>query len=280
MKKIMAAFDGLDFSKSTLEYTLFLANQTKAHVVGVFLDDLMYHSYGYKEMVSYATGEIDQVVGKWNEQDQEKRNESVMIFEKSCQEQGINYSVHRDRNVALQELLHESIYADLLIINWNETFTHLEQKPPSMFLRDLLSDVQCPVLLVPDKFYPLDRLVLLYDGGPVSVYAIKMFSYLLPVFKQLETDVISVKPEDDNLHMPDNRLMKEFMKRHFPNAEYNVLKGLAEDKIISFLQAKKNHALIVLGAYRRSRVSRWFKPSMADSLMRYLNQPLFIAHNK
>jgi hypothetical protein len=37
---------------------------------------------------------------------------------------------------------------------------------------------------------------------------------------------------------------------------------------------------VVLGAYQRSEVSRWFKTSMADILMRELNVPMFIAHNK
>lgn len=38
--------------------------------------------------------------------------------------------------------------------------------------------------------------------------------------------------------------------------------------------------LVVLGAYRRNELSRWFKTSMADTLMKELDTPLFIAHNK
>lgn len=33
-------------------------------------------------------------------------------------------------------------------------------------------------------------------------------------------------------------------------------------------------------SYRRSEISRWFKTSMADILMKELDAPLFIAHNK
>lgn len=280
MKKIIAAFDGLKFSESTLNYTLYIAKQTHAHLVGVFLDDLVYHTYGYKEIVSYEGGDLDNAVQEWNEKDRYKRDESVKVFEKACQNAGINFSVHRNKNVAHQELVHESIYADLLIINWKETFIHSEEKIPSTFLRDLLTDVQCPVLLVPDNYHPIEKLIFLYDGEPASVYAVKMFSYLLPVLKHLDTEVVSIKPEDLSLHLPDNRLMKEFMKRHFPKAEYHVFKGEAEEQIVSFLRPRKDHFLVVLGAYRRGRVSRWFKPSMADSLMKFIKRPLFIAHNK
>jgi nucleotide-binding universal stress UspA family protein len=70
------------------------------------------------------------------------------------------------------------------------------------------------------------------------------------------------------------------MKRHFPGAGYNVLKGIAEVEITEYLKTQKQNLLIVLGAYRRGRVSRWFRQSMADVLMKELKAPLFIAHNK
>lgn len=70
------------------------------------------------------------------------------------------------------------------------------------------------------------------------------------------------------------------MKRHFPIAEYIVLTGNTEEEILDHLKREGSHAVVVLGAYQRSRVSRWFKQSMADSLMQQLDLPLFIAHNK
>ena len=107
-----------------------------------------------------------------------------------------------------------------------------------------------------------------------------MFSYLLPQLKNLETEVLTIKPEKKSLHLPDGKLMKEFMKRHFPNAEYKVVHGYAEDEIVKYLKQQNESTLVVLGAYRRSTVSRWFRESMADVLMKEVKLPLFIAHNK
>jgi nucleotide-binding universal stress UspA family protein len=280
MKKIIAAFDGFQIAESTMDYALDLAKQTGSHLVGVFLDDPVYHSYGYKEIVSYHSTDLDRAVDQWNENDRGKRNEAADQFEDVCQKAGINFSIHRDKNVAIQELLHESIYADLLIISWNEKFVHGYDGLPSTFIRDLLTDVQCPVFLVPETYRPIKKLVLLYDGEPNSVHAVKMFSYLLPELKHLDAEVVSIKSSDESLNLPDKRLMMDFMKRHFPKAGYQVFRGQAEDQIVSFLHQKKYNALIILGAYRRSRVSRWFRPSMADHLMKNIGMPLFIAHNK
>ena len=80
--------------------------------------------------------------------------------------------------------------------------------------------------------------------------------------------------------MWDNKLMKEFIKRHFPKSTYTIIKGSPEVEIINYLKGEKDSPLVVLGAYRRGLVSRWFRPGMADDLMASLKLPLFIAHNK
>lgn len=280
MKKIIAALDGLKFSDSTRDYAIQLAKQGNAHLVGIFLDDFTYNSYKIYDLIHEKGGLIGSAKKKWDKKDAKTRAVAVKNFETACRQAGLEHTVHHDRSIAIQELLHESIYADLLVIDSRETLTHYTEKVPTEFIRDLLSQVQCPVLIVPHVFKPVNRLVLLYDGAPSSVYAIKMFSYTLAALKQYPAEVISVKSEKQSLHLPDNRLMKEFMKRHFPKATYTILKGSAERVIANYLKQQKDTPLIIAGAYRRGRVSRWFRPSMADALMKEVKLPLFIAHNK
>lgn len=279
MKKIIAAFDGLSYSTSVEEYAVAIAKENNYQLLGVFLEDVTYHSYRLYETVKGAK-QVELDFNKLEDHDKKLRNASVKKFEKTCDEAGISFSIHRNKSIALQELLHESIYADLLIIDGKETFTHYEEEKPTRFIRDLLSDVQCPVLLAPQQFNPIKKISLLYDGEPSSVHAIKMFSYLLPLFKNLSTEVITVKSLNKDLRIPDDKLMKEFMRNHYPKATYTVLNGFAEIEISDHLKKQKGNSLIILGAYRRGAVSRWFRESMADILMKELDNPLFIAHNK
>lgn len=277
MKKIIAAFDSLKYSESTQKYAIDIARETNAHLVGVFLDDYSYHSYRIYEVV--ANGGISEE--QWDmldEQDRETRTASVTKFDEACRHAGLQFSIHRDRNIAIRELLHESIYADLLIIDRKESLSTQEGKIPSSFMRDLLIDIQCPVLVVPENFHKTEKIVLLYDGSPASVFAIRSFSYLFPALKRLPVEVVTVKPERDDLHVPDNKLMREFMKWHFPDAGYYVLKGSASFQITTYLSHHPLHTLLVMGAYQRSRVSRWFHPSLADTLLENTRGALFIAH--
>jgi hypothetical protein len=108
-----------------------------------------------------------------------------------------------------------------------------------------------------------------------------MFSYLLNRLKSLPVEVYTVKENYmATLRLPGNKRMREFIKWHFPKATVTVEKGIAEEMIPGFLRNHKENELVIMGAYRRGEVSRWFKTSMADILMRETEMPLFIAHNK
>ena len=279
MKKIIAAFDGLKYAESTVAYAVNIAHEAKMHVYGIFLDDPTYTSYKIYDLIT-KEGVNDDKLKKLEAKDKMTRSTAAENFETACRKAGLAYSIHHDHNTAIQELLHESIYADLVVIDAKETLTHYPEKLPTRFIRDFLCDTQCPVLLVQQNYQPIKKIILLFDGEPSSVHAIKMFSYLLPHLKQLETEVISVKPIDTSLHVPDNKLMKEFMKRHYPNANYTIVKGWPEDEIVKRLKQETEGSLVVLGAYKRGSISRWLRESMADTLMKEVKLPLFIAHNK
>lgn len=279
MQKIIAAFDGLKYSPATAAYAVEVARKNKAHLVAVFLEDFTYHSYKIYDLVSDEGIEEEKQV-RLEERDKAVRLEAVRTFEKLCAASQVEYTVHRDRNIAIQELIRESIYADLLVISCAETLGHYEENPPTYFIRTLMADVQCPVLLVPEHFHAPDKVIVLYDGSPTSVFAIKEFSYVMPALKKLDVLILTVKEEHENKQIPDNKLAKELVNRHFPNAKYKTLAGDPEAEIVRYLKSEMQNPLVVVGAYGRSRVSRWFKSSMADVLMEEVSMPIFVTHRK
>ena len=280
MKKFLAVFDGYKMSQSTLQYAIQLTKFTDAHLVGVFLDDFIYHSYNaYEVMTTYKN--YEEVFKKLNAKDEEKREKAALEFQEMCDKRGVRFSIHKNKNIAIQEVKRESMFADLIIINEAETFTKYKETLPTRFMKDLLGDVQCPVLVVPSAFKPIDKIILLYDGAPAALHAIKMFNYVLGNPQNLPVAVFTVKEQKNrDLQLPDSKLMREFIKRHFPKATFTVAKGDAEMEISYYLRNHSGNELVVLGAYQRSEISRWFKRSMADLLMKELNMPLFIAQNK
>lgn len=280
MKKFLAVFDGYKISKSTLEYAIQLTKSADKHLVGIFSGEFIYQNHSLYEARTTHKG-YEKVLKELNEQNAKKAEDGAIEFQTACENAGIRFSIHKDKNIAISELKKESMYADLIVINKNETFTRLKEQPPTPFMKDLLVDVQCPVLVVPSIFKPIEKIIMLYDGAPTSVYAIKMFSYVLGNPANLPVKIFTVKDQKKSaFYVPENKPMREFIKRHFPKATFTVTRGNAELEIIRYMKHLPKNELVVLGAYQRSEVSRWFKTSMADKLMCELEMPLFIAHNK
>jgi nucleotide-binding universal stress UspA family protein len=107
MKKIIAAFDGLKLSQSTIEYAVQLGIQNDAHIVGVFLEDATYSSRSVYQLYNEKEDSF-LTLKQLTDQDLSDRDESVTKFESACRQAGLNYSVHRDKDIALSELVHKT----------------------------------------------------------------------------------------------------------------------------------------------------------------------------
>ena len=279
MKKILAVFDGYKLCESTLNHAIAIAKQHNGHLTGVFLDAFFYRSYSLAKVLK-TSSDPEMVIKKLDKQDELQRAQSAYEFEKACENADIRFSIHRDHSVPLIELQYESMFADLIVINEREKFTRSDRHEPSGFIKDLLTGLQCPVLVVPDEFMEIKKITFLYDGEPSSLYAIKMFGYLLDNWHDMPIEVVTVNEKNWNdPQIPGSILMTDFMSQRFPNSSFKLLSGNAEEMILSHLIASGKNQLIVLGAYRRSEFSRWMKRSMADTLMIGLDVPLFIAHH-
>lgn len=254
MKKFLAVFDGYHFSSSTMRYSIQLAQEAGAELVGVFLDESSYRSFNISTVL-VTEKDPDKKIRALEEKDRLRREESVRQFQKGCDKANIRYSVHRDKGIAIQELIQETMFADLLIIDKHESFSRRREKPPTHFVRQLLASLQCPAVLVPATYQAIDKIVLLYDGQPSSTYAFRQFSYLLGNLGNIPVELVTAK---DNFlattRLPHNKLVREWMKKHFPKASYTVLKGEAEKQIAGHLRNHKENELVVLGAYRRGEV--------------------------
>lgn len=277
MKKFSAAFDGLKFSEGTMKYAIRMAADNNALVTGVFLESFLYHSFHLFDMVG-SQGVSKIKLRNLLEKDREKRHQAAVSFKEQCEKIEVECAIHHDKIFSLEDLIKESIYSDLVLIGAQETISNLTEEPPTTFVRDFLSNAQCPVMVVPQRYTDIQKIVLLYDGSPSSVFAVKMFNYVLPFLRDLEAEVVYVSEDKNHQDLPEKQLIREFIRCHRPKAMYKILSGDPEEQIISYLRKAELNTLVVLGAYQRGVVSRWFKTSMADKLMEELSIPLFISH--
>jgi nucleotide-binding universal stress UspA family protein len=83
---------------------------------------------------------------------------------------------------------------------------------------------------------------------------------------------------EENLHLPANRHLKEWMQRHFKNMQYHVVKGIPEMELLQFLKDQSPNTIIVMGARRRIMLSKWLRTGLLETIMHQFDFPVFIAH--
>ncbi len=276
MKKILAVFDGTKYVEGTSKYAIEMAKTTGSMLVGIFIQDLRYLNFTYayawdQPFVDYTALENSQK-GEFD-----KINLNIKLFKRACDEKGVHHKVHFDKGVPLQEVIQESVFADVLIIDSHTGFFSFSEGAPSPFLKDLMVDAHCPVMIVPHHYSYFDKIILCYDGSPSSVYAIKMFAYLFPELSGMETSVVSVNEHSGN-HLKEGSHLKEMIRQHYDDVNYELLHGDAEEKLMQLLKQKGDNSIVVMGSFGRNALSRFFHQSLSSRIIKELNVPVFITH--
>lgn len=273
MKKIIIAFDGKHFSEGAMQMAEWINEKQTVLMTGVFLSPI-----DYREVIGYSgMGMGLPVMMPPFEEDDILVSSSIRKFEDRCRKQGFEYRVHKDTDLfALQELIRETRFADLLILSSELFYENIEKEQPNEYLRRTLHGSECPVMVVPEQFIRPFSLMLTYDGKASSVFAIRQFAYLFPELCEMETLLVSEEEESDS-DMPTGELIRELSARHFPNLTLNNMPGINKEEFIKWIGEKRG-SLIVTGAYGRGEMSSVFRKSFVSSLIRQHRNPIFIAH--
>jgi hypothetical protein len=273
MEKILLALDADNQNTYAIDFACYLAKLTGSRLTGVFLEGAF---DGTGPEVGMAAEPSAMACSLACDRDSDPVLQQVHRFREACICREVPARVHRDRGIPLKELLLESRFADLVVVDPETSFHKQERGFPGHFIREILPEAECPVMVSPYRFDGMDAVIFAYDGSASSVFAIKQFTYLFPMFKDKKAIVVNICKEKRST-IDEQFKMKEWLSAHYQDPEFVILAGDASDELFGYLLEKKN-AIVVLGAYGRGILSRFLKPSHANLLLRTINLPIFIAH--
>jgi hypothetical protein len=273
MKKILIAFDSVNFSEGAFEMARRLNELHPILLTGVFLPQPIFGN-----MWMYAEG----IAGPYSipvmaEDDQEKMAANMAAFEKKCIGNGINFRIHKEGyDFALAELKKETRFADLLILGSETFYEDTKIEMPNDYLKEALHKVECPVLVVPEKFTFPKSIILAYDGTASSVYAIKQFAYIFPELCNNKVLLVYASTDEEE-DFPDKIRIEELAARHFSNLTLFKLDANPK-KYFATWMLEKESSLLVCGSFGRSSLSELFKKSFIREVIGDHKVPVFIAH--
>ena len=274
MKKIVFICDGNNFPLGAFRLIESLHESEPLLLTGAF-----FHAANFDIKMAPATLSFapDPLL-VYTDTDIEAINSSILKFEKKCLQCGIEYRVHEESDVfKMEDLVKETRFADVVIISEQLFFSHIDANQPNSYMKQVLHGSECPLLVIPEDYSPVEHVAIGYDGRRESMFAMKQFCYLFPQYTHLPTDIIFwVDKTDDEI--PDLEYLEEFAGRHFTNLNFKELFFDPQKYIADWLRKNRN-TIFISGSYKRAGLSAFFKKSFADSMIKYPSAIIFIAHN-
>ncbi|HEU4556158.1 MAG TPA: universal stress protein [Chitinophaga sp.] len=277
MKKIIAAIDARHFTEGELESFYYIAREISGAVTVVLLENVAALGTSLANVYTDAyTLDYNKIAMEARKHYETERKESVEKFNRICINNNLDFRLHETTGDPVEEIIKESRFADLLLVSNTTSFAVLRDSNPPEFVKDVLARAQCPVMVLPEKMHPIKELVFAYNGSFSSVYAIRQLTQLFNSFSDAFVNVVYVA-ENDNQDIPYEKLLREYLELHYEDVRFTVLNGNPAAELLALLLHRQN-CLVTYGAYGRSKLSRFFHRSDAESILRTVNVPVFITH--
>ncbi len=240
MEKILLVVFGSAPAPNAVNFACYLAGLTRSRLSGLFMEQQLYADepvmkkpFGLPYAETIVSGDLPEVAAN-----KRATEENMRIFTNTCEGKGVRVSAQRLPPSPINELVEESRYADLIIIDAAASCSGKQEDLPSSFVKELLAAAQCPVMIAPVATEPLEEIVFCYDGSASSLFAMKQFIYLFPELDAARGTILQVKKEQDISTAEKKRLM-HWLSHHYSYTDIVTLKGNTEDELFSYL-LKKN----------------------------------------
>ncbi len=279
MQKIIVALDGSYYSESVLQHAIDFTKKLDGMLVGLFIEDLTtyYDQSVYGEL--YQTSLLGKEIIE-EETQEVKKNVETMVesFNKTCEEAGIRYNVHKEQGASVDVLLEESLYADILLIGGETYFSYTSHWSDEKILHDVLKYAHCPVTIIPAEYRSIKQNIIAFDNSENAMHAIKQFCYIFGnVLDKEETTLLSILKEEGQ-QFDNTKRVYEYLGLHFKNLKVDQLVGDDPAEEILHSAALADDALLVLGGFGRNLFSRMLRKSVSKEIVKKATVPTFITH--
>lgn len=275
MEKILLMMDGLDVNINTIRFACYLSRLTHSKLTGIFIENPV-----EQEEITIARAEtadtlVESIYVKKTREDNERiKEENIHIFQDVVEQEDIETFIDADETLTTIDVVHKTRFSDILVID-GKAFQELYEEVPNSFVKEVLQEAECPVVIAPEEFDSIDDIVFCYNGMKSSVFAMKQFTYLFPELRNKRVKVINLS-SDQEISEDDEKAITGWLGYHYKDVEFTTLGNDALNAFFTYLLKKKND-FVVMGAYGKGLLAAFFE-TRAEERARTTRLPLFIAH--
>jgi hypothetical protein len=276
MEKILLVIDAINPDIKSFEFACYLAKTTHSKLTGVFLENIVDSKHTLQFKLKTIANSGNQKLDDALSDNHFLIEKNIEIFKDHCNQKKIDFNIHRDRGIPVEEIIEESRFADVLIVDAETSFNKKQERLPTELVSSILRKAECPTIIAAENFETISEIIFSYENSDSSLFAIKQFTHLFPHFSNTKMTVLHVN-ETGIWQNPEKHKLNEWLQDHYTNIQFEILQGITETRLFEYL-LKKQDILVIMGAYGRNKIAQLFKNSHADILIKTITQPIFIAH--
>ncbi len=276
MQKIIVLVDPRGIDTSTLDFTTYLVRTGTSKLYGVFLHPDSQEPVPEMVINNEKSSGSDQQSPSGRRPVNTDVDQSKKEWLAYYKNQGFGVHPETADVYTREQIIEETRFADAVIVNGEISFSGGAESVPTKLIEFILKKSECPVIVAPMTFDPIEEVVFAYDGSPSSVFAAKEFTRVFPQFEDKRITFLEINM-DESSEITNQQKITDYLKLHYSSIGYRVLHGKPEDELFGHFLSRKN-TFLVLGAFGRSPLSVLLHKSSANLLLKTSTLPLFITH--
>ena len=280
MEKILLAINSHQINTNTVNFACYIAKITKSKLTALLLKDREAELISADSLNKSFYKKVMDMPAPDKRYIEIDVDQEVRFLLKTCEKNGVQADViikresYEHKNSPADETIEASRFEDLLIIDPRTSFNTEIETLPTSFVKTILSASECPVLIAPDSFEPINDIVFCNDGCRSSFFAMRQFTYLFPQLCDKNVIVLEV---GEGYNLKNQEKINTWLQGHYTKIEFQKLAGVAADELFKYFLGKKN-SFVVMDGYGRTAISNFFRKSSAGQAVRTVNLPLFISY--
>lgn len=277
MEKILLAMNSRDIDLNAIRFACHLTRVTHSKITGIFLENVV----SEEEIVISVSEDADLytesiTVRETTEINDELTMNNIRRFGEIAEQEGVEGFIEVDDGIPAEDILGKTRFADLLIVDAKTSFSGIYENPPTRFVKDILQEAECPVVIAPESFSGIDSIAFCYNSTKASVFAIKQFICLFPEYRDKKAKVIYLERRNEDSR-DEELALKDWLKYHFSEVEIVPVEGNARDCFFNYLSGGRKD-FVVMGPYGRGLLDSFFENDPLHPGIKSTRLPVFVSH--
>lgn len=270
--------DGSDYSRTALEYGIYIAKYMEARLIGMHVVDVkIVQGPLFSDIAFYSGMPAYYEFLPRIEEALNKRGDTILkAFDDRCREAHMPAEVKKVTGLIDEMIVEEGKKADWILLAQRGEHYHLTTGGLlGSTAGSVVRKSRTPVMVTPAEFREIESMGIAYDGSPPAAHALEMAAELSKTARWPLTTITVC--DDSKLAAELARKVEDFLEPYEIDNEMIVLSGKADREIAKFIEEGAVE-LMVMGAHSHVTLRDLFLGSTTTHVIRNSRIPVFVVH--